>query len=412
MSTANNAHDDNIAHHLASQMKMILNNEEPELATKDEHKEILNPQSDLDLSAESDLAVMPETEAVEDDLPSEDEFLSEDDSDKIIRDHNAALDGKGASSESATEDENTGQSESSDIQDGDEQSLKEGDEKEEEALASDPFLGFSSARDFMSSGRSFESVMSGLRKPKHFAGERSSLGEKPVEQAGMVNESNTAYADTPQRVEMNAGRAALMLGGAGLLKLGSLLGKGVSSGANLAFSGAGKIGSGLNRWQVSKAEKELKGSLNSFSEGLNSLRAQGLGQLEDKGVSLDQRQEMAKQFFNRPGNEHLLEELFESAARMKAKARVLLEKSVNSDDSPDAVLDRVLEPMRRLTDQNEQLMASLKLGDETLLERMDNAMNSLFDLMKAMFQKLAETLGMDNSDKSAPSSSNQSPSLG
>lgn len=307
--------------------------------------------------------------AESDDVLPEDAFLSDDESEQHIKAHNDALDDSVASPSVAAE------------------SGEALEEPGNDASQLDtPFLGFSSARELMGKGGSLDMAMSGLRKPPV-------LDNEPV--------ADPAHRQT---VEMNAASAALMMGGAGLMKIGQLVGKGVGS-------SVGAVGSGLSRWQIQKAEKEMNTSLSVLSAGLENLRHKGLGQLDDKGVGLAERQEMAKQFFASPGNGVLLEQLFADADRLKHKARVLLEKSVKDDSSADAVAEHVLEPLRRLTDKNEQMMESLKLGDETLLDRMDSAMNSLFSMLKNMLQKLADTLGLGKGEKPEASAAKPGPAM-
>lgn len=334
--------------------------------------------AEADEEGEVDVVEPPEAQeepAIADDgvLP-DDAFLSEEESAQRISEHNDALDGVSAPDKQPSE---TTAPEA--------EGLGGGDQDAEASLVNEPFLGFASARELLAKGRSLDTAFAaGLRKPP--------VGDSDQQDDDQA-QSNT--------VDMNAATAALMLGGIGLMKLGKTMGKGI-----------GSVGAGISLWKSHKAEKEMNESISLLSSGLDNLRHKGLVQLDDESLPVGERQNMAKQFFSHPGNEVLLEQLFADADRVKAKARVLMEKSIKNDSSADAVADRVLEPLRRLTEKNEHMMDSLKLGDETLLERMDNAMNGLFDSLKAMFKAIAGKLGFGGGNKPESSGSKLAPTMG
>ncbi|MBA1280235.1 hypothetical protein [Stutzerimonas stutzeri] len=316
----------------------------------------------------------------------DDDFMSDEESEQTIKSHNDALDGGSNAGDAC---DTNGPEPDDEVDNSEAEADLQG-----VASVEDPFLEFASARDFMGSGKSFDSVLSELRKPA-INDDPSLFAEQALERSSTSNVSEPqGGASGHERVDIGAGQAALMMGGIGLLKLGQLVGKGVGASAGLVGNGAGYVGEQLSRWQVAKAEKDMRSSLTGLADGLGELRSQGLGRLDDKGVDLAERQEMAKQFFSRPGNERLLDDLFETANRLKRQAKVLFEKSAGAGETPDEVMGRVLEPMQRLIAQNEHMLESLKVGDESLLEKMDNAMNGLFDMIKAMFQKLTSSLGI------------------
>lgn len=324
---------------------------------------------------------------------SVDDFLTDEESEQAIKSHNDALDGPAGKGDEGDEGDEGDLEVENVIEQESEQALENDVEVQDDGPTVDePFLGFSSARSFMGSGQSFESALNGLRKPSMKAADPLAAAGQAMDQVEEMNaqQRQQPNANADDRLQMNLGKAALMMGGMGLLKLGEMMGKG----AGLMGKGAGVIGNQISRYQMTRAEKEMSESLSVLSNSLDGLRSQGLGQLDDKGVSLAERQEMAKQFFAQPGNGKALEAMFDNVTKMKRQARILIEKGVNAGDSADAVMDRVLEPMRRLTEQNEPFLESLKMGGDTLLDKMDNAMNSLFEILKSMFQKLTNTLGL------------------
>ncbi|MCF6783412.1 hypothetical protein [Stutzerimonas stutzeri] len=367
---------------LASQTTNQIIEEEVNSLAEQKHSA---PTNEVNKAPESSLEPLEEEQlSLLDDVLPDDAFLSEDESDQHIRSHNDALDGPPSVGDELAQVDDA----EAEVRETSHESPEDGDHQ-----ANDPFLGFASARALIGDNQGLDKALSGLRKPP----------------SGLDKDQGNVQSRM-EPVEMNAAGAAMMLGAMGLLKIGklaALAGKGVGSGAGL-------IGKGLSNWQGNRAEKEMQSSLSVVAAGLDNLRHKGLGQLDDINLGVSERQEMAKQFFARPGNEVLLEQLFADANRLKHKARTLLEKSVKASDPVDAeaLISRVLEPIRQFTDKNEQMMESLKVGEETLLDRMDNAMNSLFSLLREMLQKLADSLGLGKGEKPAASGVNSGPVMG
>lgn len=319
-------------------------------------------------------------------LSADDEFLSEEESAALIQAHNDALDGGQKptpdESDSAENADSAGaEDEPAEVDDADEitseTSLDESAQRQPE-----PYGGHASAREFIANGASLDDFVSQLSKPpvKSLQARVEDALDKPAAAAG---------AD--DRVSMGLGKAALLTGGAGLMKL-----------AQLISGGGGMISSGIHSWQLGKADKQLRDAVSGLGIQLDGFRAQGLSELDNGKLSLHERQEMASQFFAKPENKQQLLSMFDEVNTMKQRARGLIEKSIAKGESADAVLERVLEPIKHFTDANEKFLESLKMGNETLLEKLDDTMNSLFELLKQMFARLAQSLGIGGKQSSEP----------
>lgn len=311
------------------------------------------------------------------------DLFSDETSDALIKAHNDALDGK--LDESTVENAEV-EAIAEDASADDQEAVTDA----QNSLMSEPFFGFNNARSFMGSGQSMAGIVEGLRKPPIKEVPPQGAAAQALNDAGI----NQAGAKEDPRITLTLGRAALLMGGMGLAKLGGMIG-----------GGGSLIGSGIGKLYNLQQDKVLRNSMDRMSSQIGALRNEGLGQLEDKGIPLDERQNIAKQFFAQPENKAQLEQLFEQANKVKKQARLMIEKGLKDGESPDSVMDRVLEPMRRFTEQNESFLESVKIGSETLLERMDGAMNSLFELLKQMVQRLAGALGMGGAAGAEPASS-------
>lgn len=324
------------------------------------------------------------------DLPmADDDFLSEEESAALIQEHNDALDGVAPKPDvgpnEAEDSEAEAESDDSldatlvvnDVQEQLEQVIEQGNDATHE-----PFDGYSSARDFMSNGASISGLVEKLSKPpvKNL--------QNQVE-AAIDGQATQQMVD--DRMPLNLGKAAMLTGAYGLAKLSKML----SGGAEL-------IAEPIHAWQVKGAEKKLGEDIQSIDSRLDSFRSQGLLELDNGDLPLTERQEMARQFFAQPGNKAMLSELFDSVDGLRRKARHLIEKSIDRGDSPDEAANRALEPIKRFVDSNERFLESLKIGDETLLEKMDNVMNSLFEMLKQMFARMAQMLGVGANKSAEP----------
>lgn len=313
-----------------------------------------------------------------------------------IKAHNDALDGKKSQPESAVS------SGEDDLQDGPEAVDEQADSASEAEVINDilgkPFLGFDNARSFMGNGQSMSGFVESLRKPPMRNAGVAATIDNAMDKIG--SEQNKSGED--QKVSMGLGQAVLMMGGMGLLKLGSVIGK-----------GGNFVGDQMGRLIEAKHATQLKASISGLDSQMDMLRGQGLGQLDDKGMTLAERQNLAKQYFSQPGNKQQLEQMFEQVDKMKQQARLMIDKGLKKGDSPDAVMDRVLEPMRRFTEQNEAFLESVKIGNETLLDKVDGAMNSLFEMLKRTFQRLASAMGFGSEAENGPkTNANNAPRLG
>lgn len=324
-------------------------------------------------------------------------LVDDDESEAQIKAHNDALDGKAASENSLDGDEPTVEPEA---EAGSQEQEGPSEAEVISEMLNKPFLGFDNARSFMSNGQTMTGLVEKLRKPPM---RNSAVGEaldKALDRAG--SDSEQSRAGDEQKVSMGVGQAVLMMGGMGLLKLGSVIGKGGSF-----------VGDQMSRLIDTKHAQQLKASIGGLDTQMDMLRGMGLGQLDDKGMTLAERQNLAKQYFSQPGNKKQLEQLFEQVDKMKQQARLMIEKGLKKGDAPDAVMDRVLEPMRRFTEQNESFLESLKMGNETLLEKMDGAMNSLFEMIKRTFQRLAGALGVGaGAENGSSANATSAPRLG
>jgi hypothetical protein len=326
------------------------------------------------------------------------ELMEEDDGafEAQIKAHNDALDGKKSQPESAAN------SSEDDLQDVPEADNEQQDGASESDVINDilgkPFLGFDNARSFMGNGQSMSGLIESLRKPPMRNAGVAAAFDNAMDKVG--GEQNKLSED--QKISMGLGQAVLMMGGMGLLKLGSVIGKGGSF-----------VGDQMGRLIETTQAKQLKASISGLDAQMDMLRGQGLGQLDDKGMTLAERQNLAKQYFSQPGNKQQLEQMFEQVDKLKQQARLMIEKGLKKGDSPDAVMDRVLEPVRRFTEQNEAFLESVKMGNETLLEKMDGAMNSLFEMLKRTFQRLASAMGGGSAAENGPkANTNSAPRLG
>ncbi|MDV5863640.1 hypothetical protein QM298_22725 [Pseudomonas mendocina] len=108
---------------------------------------------------------------------------------------------------------------------------------------------------------------------------------------------------------------------------------------------------------------------------------------------------MAHQFFSNPENKRYLDSLSEHAYKLKKQAMLMMDKGIKKGDAPDAVVERVLEPIRKFTEKNEALLDSVKIGGETLLQKMDSMMNSIFSSLQKLFQRIAGALGFGGGEK-------------
>lgn len=329
---------------------------------------------------------------------------SDEDSDAQIKAHNDALDGKTTPEITSDSDGHTAEPET-DVEIPEPEGPSEAELINE--LFSQKFLGYNNARALLGSGDTLAGRLDELRKPlMRNERERTALDEAMDAAPGADNENKQGQGE---QVSMSAGAAALMMGSAGLAKLGSVIGTSLG----LVGQGCGLVGQEIGRQIDSRHSKQLKSSIVGLDTQMDMLRSQGLGQLDDKGMTLAERQNLAKQYFSQPGNKQQLEQLFEQADRLKQQARLMIEKGLKKGDSPDAVMDRVLEPLRRFTEQNEPFLESLKMGNETLLEKMDGAMNSLFDIIKRTFQRLAGALGIGAGAEDSPkANANSAPRQG
>jgi hypothetical protein len=326
------------------------------------------------------------------DLPmSDDDFLSEEESAAIIQAHNDALDGVVAKPDEAQDEtvvsDAEGNVESSESLDAAEVAtdvqaqLDQAMEKGSDA-APEPFDGYSSAREFMSNGASISGLVEKLSKPPV-----KSL-QNQVE-AAMDSSAPQQMAD--DRMQLSLGKAAMLTGAYGLAKLSKML----SGGADL-------IAEPIHAWQMKGAEKKLGEAIQSMDSRLDSFRSQGLFELDNGDLPLSERQEMARQFFAQPGNKAMLNDLFDSVNGLRRQARQLIEKSIDRGESPDEAANRALEPIKRFADSNEKFLESLKMGDQTLLEKVDNVMNSLFEMLKQMFARMAQMLGVGANKSAEP----------
>jgi len=321
------------------------------------------------------------------DLLDDDEFLQPEESAALIQGHNDSLDGVSTKPEADVEggteediDEAAEASESSevvaDVQAQLEQAIEQAAEAEPE-----PFDGFASARDFMSNGASLSGLVEKLSKPP------VKTLQDQVESA-MTNQQQP-MAD--ERIQMSLGKAAVLTGAYGLAKLSKTL-----------AGGAGFVADQVHTWQMKSAEKKLNETLFSMDSRLHDFRSQGLFELDNGELSLSERQEMARQFFAQPDNKAKLNELFDSVNGLRRQARTLIEKSIDRNESPDEAATRALEPIKRFAESNEKFLESLKMGDVTLLEKVDNVMNSLFEMLKQMFSRMAQALGVGAKKSAEP----------
>lgn len=344
-------------------------------------------QEGLDVAGDANAAVADQEQIqlfLDDDV-----LLTDEESEALIKAHNDALDGKvesepGHDIEAVAELDDSGSE------------LSEGDAITENDVLNQPFFGFDNARSFVASGQTMSGIIEGLRKPPVKSVNPQEAVEQGIE--GAERQSKAALED--DRINLGLGKAAMLMGGLGLMKLGDMIG-----------SGSGLIGSGIGKLYNMRQERALGAAIGSLDASMEMLRGQGMGQLDDKGVSLADRQSLAKQFFSQPENKAQLDALFDQADKIKQQARLMIDRGIKNGDAPDVVMDRVLEPMRRFTEKNEPFLESIKLGNDTLLDKMDNAMNSLFEMIKQIFQKLAGNLGIGTS-AGAGSSAASTPRMG
>ncbi|MDU4254469.1 hypothetical protein [Pseudomonas sp.] len=352
---------------------------------------------------EPELGELPALELVADDpelgsqfelLGDDDEFMSTEESAALIKEHNDALNGvvepASVPADSAVQEEVAdAQAESPELAaDPASESLLEqaiGDGVDAEP---DPFDGFKSARDFMTNGGSISGLVEKLNKPPVKA--MHSPSELPLD-APLHAHSQAQAAGADPRVQMGLGQAALMTGAYGLSKLSKLL-----------ADGAGMLGEPLHAWQLKKAETKLSSSLSTLDSRLNSFRSLGLSELDNDSLSLSDRQEMARQFFAQPDQKAALNEVFSSVNELRRNARVVMEKSMDRGATAEEAAENALEPLRRFTDANEKFLESLKMGDETMLEKMDNVLNGLFEMLKQMVARITEMLGVGNKQSTEP----------
>ncbi|XLY90568.1 hypothetical protein ACK8QS_22370 (plasmid) [Ectopseudomonas mendocina] len=300
----------------------------------------------------------------------DDDLLSSDESEAMIAAHNAVLSGGKQEQDSSAE-----------------ESPELGDSVTEEDLLKqieEPYFGSDSARSFMAKGESMNSFMNGLQKP--------SMKEFPQDQFDRAMASSAAAQNNPQeaapRFEMSLGKAALLMGGVGLAKLGKAIGE-----------GGGAISSSLSNYIDARQNAQLDRTISGFDSELQGLRDAGLSGLDDSRIPLDERQEMAHQFFSNPENKRYLDSLSEHAYKLKKQAMLMMDKGIKKGDAPDAVVERVLEPIRKFTEKNEALLDSVKIGGETLLQKMDSMMNSIFSSLQKLFQRIAGALGFGGGEK-------------
>lgn len=261
-----------------------------------------------------------------------------------------------------------------------------------------PFDGFSNARDFMANGASLSGLVGKLSKPA--AKVEANSGTPSATQASGANAAPSQAPEDQQqggpqpedRVQMSLGRAALLTGAIGLSKLTKV----VASGGNI-------IGDKLHDWQIGSAENKVNQSINSLQSRFADLRGKGLSGLDNPSLSLLDRQEMARQFFAQPENKGALGEMADLINKMGRDARTVIERSMSKGETADDAANRALSPLRRFTEENEKLLESLKDGNETLLEKMDNVMNSLFEMLKQLFTRLAQSMGVGSKPSSGPS---------
>lgn len=244
---------------------------------------------------------------------------------------------------------------------------REGEEPEESfSLEKTPFGEASSARGFIERGHSMNGLVAKLSKPpRNSAGAEQESLHQPA-----VQDSHQGQA-AQERGDISLGRAIGMMGAKGLLGLGAMLG-----------AGGSVVNSAITEYSFNRTERDFGDVISDIRAQMSDFHASGLSMLESESMTPEARETLTKQFFANPENTLKLDALVKNLDRMEWLSRKLIGKGVDRGMDGDMLLRQAVDPINRIMKEHEKLLESMKVGDRSLLERMEGSINNLFSVLR------------------------------
>ncbi|WP_313322575.1 hypothetical protein [Pseudomonas sp.] len=216
-----------------------------------------------------------------------------------------------------------------------------------------------------------------------------------------LNDSNTDSLQTDQSMlPENAGRyvapgigtALVMMGYKGLSGLGSMIGKGGNA-----------ISEAVNTYRFDRTEQQFHSSIAGLKGGLAAWKRDGLSAIEDPALSHEAKKKLAQDFFNEPGHKEQLDQMLMDINQVEKLSRKIAKQGLSAGMDEDWAVRHAVDPLKRLMESNKDLLESVDAAGVSLMDRMNNVVNSVLDAIKMIVERILSVVGLSQGNEKTAS---------